>query len=298
VPRVAVTGASGLIGTALVPALEARGHRVVRLVRRPPAADEVRWDPRRGDLDPHAIDGVHAVVHLGGESLAAGRWTGARKMRLLDSRVRGTRLVAETLARMSPRPVTLVSMSAVGIYGDRGDLVVDETSAPGDDFLATLCIEWERAAEPAAEAGVRVVHPRVGPVLSGRGGALAKMLPAFRLGVAGPLGSGRQWMSWIALDDAVAALVAAVERDALRGPVNVVAPAPVTNAEFTRTLARLLRRPAVIPIPALALRLLFGELADAALLASQRVRPAALERAGFGFRYSALEEALRRALSE
>jgi uncharacterized protein (TIGR01777 family) len=298
VARVAVTGASGLIGTALVPALEARGHRVVRVVRRSPAAGEVPWDPRRGTLDPRALDGVEAVVHLAGESLAAGRWTRARKARLLDSRVRGTRLVAETLARMSPRPATLVSMSAVGIYGARGDVVLDETSPPGDDFLAALCIQWERAADPAAEAGVRVVHPRVGPVLSGRGGALAKMLPAFRLGVAGPLGGGRQWMSWIALDDAVAALVAAVERDALRGAVNVVAPAPVTNAEFTRTLARLLRRPAMIPVPALALRLLFGELADAALLASQRVRPAVLERAGFGFRHPTLEEALRRALSE
>jgi uncharacterized protein (TIGR01777 family) len=292
-----VTGASGLIGSALVPALAAHGHRVLRLVRRTPAVGEAHWDPRRAELDPHVLEGVNAVVHLAGESLAAGRWTHARKHRVLDSRVRGTRLLAETLARMAPRPAVLVSMSAVGIYGNRGDELLDETSAPGDDFLATVCIEWERAADAAASAGVRVVHPRLGPVLAAQGGALEKMLPAFRLGVAGPLGGGRQWMSWIALDDAVAALIAAVESNALSGPVNVVAPNPVTNAEFTRTLARLLHRPALLPVPAFALRLAFGKLADAALLASQRVRPAALERAGFRFAHPELGEALRAAIA-
>jgi len=294
---VAVTGASGLIGSALVPALAAHGHRVLRLVRRAPAVGEAHWNPMRAELDPHVLEGVDAVVHLAGESLAAGRWTHARKHRILDSRVRGTRLLAETLARMSPRPAVLVSMSAVGIYGNRGNELLDETSAPGADFLATVCIEWERAADAAANAGVRVVHPRLGPVLAAQGGALAKMLPAFRLGIAGPLGGGRQWMSWIALDDAVAALIAAVASSALSGPVNVVAPDPVTNAEFTRTLARLLHRPALLPVPAFALQLAFGKLADAALLASQRVRPAALERAGFHFVHPALGEALRAAIA-
>lgn len=294
---VAVTGASGLIGRALVPALAGRGHRVLRLVRRAPAVGEGHWDPMRAELDPHVLEGVDAVVHLAGESLAAGRWTHARKHRILDSRVRGTRLLAETLARMAPRPAVLVSMSAVGIYGNRGDELLDETSAAGNDFLATLCMEWERAADPAAKAGVRVVHPRLGPVLAAQGGALEKMLPPFRLGIAGPLGGGGQWMSWIALDDAVAALIIAVESNALSGPVNVVAPNPVTNAEFTRTLARLLRRPALLPVPAIALRLAFGKLADAALLASQRVRPAALERGGFRFAHPELGDALRAALS-
>ncbi|HEU4700197.1 MAG TPA: TIGR01777 family oxidoreductase [Gemmatimonadales bacterium] len=291
-----VTGASGLVGSVLVPFLTTGGHRVTRLVRRTPGPGEARWDPARGTIDAAALEGVDAVIHLAGENLAGGRWTEARKRRLVESRTRSTRLLAEALARLAQPPAALVSVSAVGIYGDRGDEPLDETSAPGADFLARLALAWEAAAAPAAEAGIRVVHPRLGVVLTPAGGALAKLLLPFRLGAGGRLGDGRQWMSCLSIDDAIGILYEAAAGAALAGPVCAVAPAPLTNAEFTRALARTLHRPALLPVPATALRLALGELADAALLASQRVLPHALAAAGYPFRHPTVPAALAHVL--
>jgi len=297
-PRtIAISGASGLVGTALARALQSGGHRVVRLVRRPPGADEVRWDPAGGTIDAAGLEGVDGVVHLAGESIADGRWTSARKRRIRDSRVEGTRLLAGALGRLARKPAVLVSASAIGIYGDRGDEELDEASAPGRGFLADVGRAWEAATADAATAGIRVVLPRLGIVLAPDGGALAKMLPPFRLGLGGPLGPGTQWMSWITLEDTVRVLLAALERPALSGPVNATAPAPVTNAEFTRLLAAAVHRPAIFPVPALALEVLFGEMAREALLASQRVIPRRLTAAGFVFEDPVLGPALRRIVS-
>jgi uncharacterized protein (TIGR01777 family) len=293
--RVLVSGATGFIGSALVHRLVAEGIAVRRLTRRAPAAgsDDVRWDPTRGEIDPRALDGVDGVVHLAGEKIDQ-RWTTRLKHELRESRVRGTGLIARAVASAPTRPRVLVSGSAVGIYGDRGDELLDETSPPGDDFLARLAVEWEASARPAADAGVRVVHPRTGIVLSPRGGALARMLPPFRLGVGGPTGSGHQWMSWIALDDMVEALLFALRTEALAGPVNLTAPEPVRNAELTTTLGRVLHRPAILPTPKFALALMFGsEMVESTLFASQRAVPRKLERAGFVFRHREVGEALR-----
>jgi uncharacterized protein (TIGR01777 family) len=258
---------------------------------RPAGPGEISWDPGAGRIDAAALEGVDAVVHLAGESIGR-RWSAAVRSRILESRVRGTRLLADTLASLSRPPELLVSASAVGYYGDRGDEPLDESSPPGDDFLAGVAEAWENAANPAAEAGIRVVHPRFGVVLSPAGGALKRMLPAFRLGAGGRLGSGRQWMSWISIDDAVDALRFVIDTPALAGPIDFTAPEPVTNAEFTRVLGRLLRRPPFLAVPAAALRFLFGEMADRTLLASQRARPARLLGAGFSFRHPTLEDAL------
>ena len=297
-PRtIAISGASGLVGTAVAKALAARGDRVLRLVRKPPGRDDIRWDPAGGTIDAPRLEGVAGVVHLAGESIADGRWTAERKRRIRDSRVAGTRLLAEALSRLTRKPAVLVSASAVGIYGDRGDEPLDESSATGQGFLADVGREWEAATEPAAGAGIRVVLLRLGIVLAPHGGALAKMLPPFRLGLGGRLGRGTQWMSWITLDDAVRVVLAALDRPDLAGPVNAVAPAPVTNAEFTRLLAASVHRPAIFPVPAAALELLFGEMARAALLASQRVLPRRLAAAGFVFEDPALGPALRRVVS-
>ncbi|HQR18999.1 MAG TPA: TIGR01777 family oxidoreductase [Gemmatimonadales bacterium] len=235
---------------------------------------------------------MDAAVHLAGESIAAGRWTAETKRRIRDSRVLGTRLLAESLARLMRRPRVLVTASAVGIYGDRGDDILNEDSPPGSDFLARVGQEWEAAAKPAAEAGIRVVHLRFGIILAREGGALPRMVRPFMLGAGGPIGSGRQWMSWIALDDAIAAVLEALHNEQARGPINAVAPGPVRNAEFAAALGAALHRPALIPAPAFALRLLYGEMADAALLASQRVVPSRLEALGFRFRHPALPGAL------
>ena len=289
---VAVSGASGLLGSALLPALRAAGWIPRPLVRRAAAADEVQWDPAVGTLDLKALEGVTAAVHLAGESIAAGRWTAEAKRRIRESRIQGTRLLAESLARLRVRPRVLVTASAVGIYGDRGDTPLDETSDLGTDFLARVGQEWEAAAQPAVDAGIRVVPLRFGIVLAREGGALPRMLTPFRMGVGGPLGSGRQWMSWIAIDDAVAAVLEALRNEAARGPINAVAPEPVRNAEFAARLGEALGRPAIIPAPAFALRALFGEMADGALLASQRVLPARLTALGFRFKYPALPETL------
>jgi uncharacterized protein (TIGR01777 family) len=292
-PSIALTGSSGLIGSALTPVLAARGWAVRPLVRRAAGAGEVRWDPAAGTLDLDVLRGVTAAVHLAGEPLAEGRWTEERKRRIRSSRVQGTRLLAESLARLEPRPGVLVSASAVGIYGDRGDDLLDEASAPGSDFLAEVAREWEGATAPARDAGIRVVTLRFGVILSREGGALPRMVQPFLLGVGGPIGNGKQWMSWIAIDDAIRVTLTALQDPALHGPVNVVSPEPVRNAEFADTLGKVLHRPALVPAPAFALRLLFGEMADAALLASQRVVPGKLEALQFPFQYRSLAHALR-----
>jgi len=295
---VAVTGASGLVGSALGAALAARGHRVLRLVRTTPATatdDAVRWDPDGGSLDAGALEGADAIVHLAGETIAS-RWTAAKKNRIRDSRVRSTALLAGTAARLARPPRVLISASALGYYGDRADVVLTETSPAGTGFLADVCREWEAATSAAALVGIRVVHLRIGIVLSRHGGALASLLPVFRLGFGGPIGSGAQWMSWIALEDTVGAILHALATEDLRGPANVVGPEPVTNREFVRTLGRVLGRPAVFPFPAPVARLLLGEMADALLLASARVVPARLRETAFAFRFPTLEAALRHEL--
>jgi len=293
---VAVTGASGLIGGALVPFLRAGGHDVLRMVRRTPRAqDEARWDPESGELDASALGSLDAVVHLAGENIAGGRWTEARKTRLRASRVGPTRLLAEALARLKHKPQVLVSASALGYYGHRGDTWLTEKDSPADDFLGRLSVEWERATAPAQEAGIRVVSPRIGIVLSPAGGALAKMLLPFKAGLGGVVGPGTQYMSWIALDDLVGVIQHLLERSDLAGPVNAVSPSPVTNAELTKTLGRVLGRPTLMAVPAFALRLVLGEMADT-LLASTRLRPERLLATGYRFRFPELEGALRHAL--
>ena len=294
--RISVTGSSGLIGSALVPFLTAQGHEVGRVVRSTTAAGAWRWDPGAGHVDAGAVNGKDAVVHLAGENIAAGRWSAARKARIRDSRVRGTRVVAQAVARADPRPKALLCASAMGFYGDRGDERLTEASAPGRGFLSEVSREWEEACAPARDQGVRVVNLRFGIVLSPAGGALAKMLLPFRLGAGGVVGSGKQWWSWVALDDAVGAIQHALVTAGLSGPLNVAAPNPVTNAEFTRTLGRVLARPTLFPVPVFAARLAFGEMADALLLASARVVPERLQQTGYVFRHPELEGALRHLL--
>ncbi len=295
--RIAVAGASGLVGKALCASLEAEGTAVVRLVRREAAGpNEVSWDPARGRLDAAALEGIGAFVHLSGESIAGGRWTRARKRSIVESRTVTTRLVSATLAKLGSRP-SLIAASAIGFYGDRGGEWVDETSRPGHGFLAEVCVEWERAADAAREAGLRVVNARIGVVLDPAGGALAAMLLPFRLGLGGRLGSGTQYTSWITLDDVVGALRHCIVSATLSGPVNAVAPAPVTNAELTRALARALSRPAFMTVPAAVLRLALGEAADELLLGGARVSSRKLESSGYRFRDPDLDAALRRILA-
>jgi len=295
--RIAVTGASGLVGGALLPFLSGGGHQIVRLVRGTPTTpDEHRWSPESGIVDVDRHGPIDAVIHLAGENVAGRRWTPSFKARIRDSRVGPTRALARSLAAATHTPAVLISASAIGLYGDRGDETLTEASAAGTGFLASVCQEWEAAASPASDAGIRVVHARFGIILDARGGALAKMRLPFSLGLGGPLGTGRQYYSWVSMEDVLGALLYATTRDDLRGPINVTSPQPVTNAEFTRTLGRVLKRPAVIPVPALALTALFGEMAQAELLGSKRVLPAALERAGFEFLLPHLEDALRHTL--
>lgn len=294
--RVLVSGSRGLIGCAVVPRLAAGGQEVVRLVRRGGAVGGVRWSPERGELDPQGLAGLDAVVHLAGKNVAAGRWTASFKETLRASRVRGTRLLCEGLARQVPPPRVLVSASAVGFYGDRGERVLDEESASGTSFLADVVRQWEAATRPAEEAGIRVVRLRFGMVLSPAGGALRSLLRVFRIGLGGSVGDGRQYWSWISIDDAVGAICHALRTETLAGPVNAVAPAAVTNREFCRTLGRVLRRPAWMPLPALVARLALGEMARDLLLASTRVVPLRLLQSGYPFRDKHLEDALRRLL--
>jgi uncharacterized protein (TIGR01777 family) len=295
--RVAVTGSHGLIGSALVSALHARGDDVLRLVRgRAQRDDEAAWDPAAGQIDARRLEGIEAAVHLAGASLAS-RWTADQKEAIRSSRRLGTSLLAGALAGLPGRPRVLVSASAAGYYGDRGDEVLTETSAAGTGFLADVCREWEAAADPARRARIRVVHTRFGVVLARAGGILAKLVPVFRMGAGGPLGHGRQYLPWVVLDDVVAVILLALDRTDLDGPVNVVAPQAVTNREFTSALGHALGRPAVLPVPAAALRAMFGEMADEALLVSQRVEPARLKALGYPFRFARLEPALRHALA-
>lgn len=293
---VAVTGASGLVGSHLAPFLRGAGWRVLRMVRRPTSApDEARWDPETGYVNTEALTGARAVIHLAGESVAA-RWTDARKRRIRDSRVRGTETLARALANMETPPSVLVSASGIDYYGDRGDERLDEHAAPGDGFLAEVCQAWEAAATPARDSGIRVVHPRIGMVLARGGGALGAMLPPFKLGLGGPIGGGRQFMSWIALDDLAHLLRYLLDHPDLSGPVNAVSPNPATNRDFTATLGRVLKRPALVPLPSLAVSSLFGEMGRTMLLQGRRAEPARLSQASFQFRHPELEGALRHEL--
>lgn len=289
---IAITGASGLVGQALSAFLTTGGHTVRPLVRRKAKPGEIAWDPARGEIDRAALEGIDAIVHLAGESIM-GRWTDAKKKRVYDSRIDGTRLLAEAIAGLDRKPSVFISASAIGYYGDRGAERVTEESPPGDGFLAEVCTAWEAAARPAVDAGVRVVHPRIGIVLSAAGGALAQMLLPFKLGLGGPVGPGDQYWSWVAIDDAIGAIHHAIVDDAIAGPMNLTALAPVTSREFARTLGQVLGRPAVLRVPAFALKLAMGQAADEMLLSGQRVIPAVLQATGYHFRYPGLEEALR-----
>ena len=297
---IAITGATGLIGRHLVPFLTTGGHRVRRVVRRATMSTDIPWDPASRRLDGARLNGVDAVIHLAGEPIAGGRWTAERRRRILESRAQGTMLIADTLAALPSPPRVLISASAVGVYGDRGAEELTEESrlrtGPATLFVERVGHAWEAGAEAADRAGIRVVRLRIGIVLTPDGGALAQMMPPFRAGVGGRLGSGVQYMSWIGIDDVLGAILHVLRTDALRGPVNVTAPGPVTNAEFTRQLGRILGRPALLPVPAAALRLLLGEMADELLLASLRVRPERLLRSGYVFRQPTLAEALRHVL--
>ena len=294
--KIVMSGASGLIGSALRPALASQGHEVVPLVRRRPRSGEraIGWDPEAGTIDRTGggLEGSDVVINLVGENVF-GRWTAEKKRRIRESRVNGTRLVSDTIAGLARRPSVLLAASAIGYYGNRGDEELTEQSSSGDDFLAQVARDWEAATAPAARAGIRVVNLRFGVVLSPAGGALAKMLPPFRLGVGGPVGSGDQFLSWIALDDAVAAILHAWTTASLAGPLNVTAPHPVTNREFAKTLGRVLGRPAVLPVPAFALRMAFGAEGAEMLLGGQRVLPARLLASAFRFQYGEVEAALR-----
>lgn len=293
--RIAISGATGLLGGALTRSLRADGHRVQAITRSPQAADDIVWDPADGRLDPADLEGVDAVVHLAGHPIGDERWSDEVKREIRESRVTGTRLLAETLAGLSDPPSTLLSGSAVGYYGDRGDEILTEDAAPGDDFLAEVCAAWESAADPARDAGLRVVHPRTGVVLAAGGPLIDKVELPFRLGVGGKVGSGRQYVPWIALDDHVAAMRFLLGAE-LSGPVNVTAPEPVTNAELTRAIGRALRRPTVLPIPTLAIRALYGEMGESLATVSQRAVPHRLREAGFTHKVG-LDEALRRAFA-
>jgi len=294
--RVCVSGASGMVGGTLTARLQQDGHEVMPLVRHSAGDAGISWDPADGQIDADRLNGFDAVVHLAGENIAEGRWTAAKKARIRDSRVQGTRLLSSALAQLENKPQVLVSASANGYYGDRGDELLTEDSPAGDGFLPEVCVDWEAATQPAVEAGIRVINLRIGPVLSTQGGALAKMLLPFRMGVGGVVGNGRQYFSWIELDDLVGAIVFAIQHESLRGPVNAVAPQSVTNREFTKTLGKVLKRPTVMPMPAFAMRLALGELADGLLLASARVEPRRLLDTGFPFAYPDLEGALRHLL--
>jgi uncharacterized protein len=291
--RILVSGSHGLVGKALIRSLTSDGHEVVRLVRgKPSGAAEIEWHPNEGRIDAAALEGLDAVVHLAGESIASGRWSDEKKRAIRDSRVKGTALLSDALARLTRPPAVFVSASAIGYYGDRGDELLTETSAPGKDFLSGVCVEWEQATRPAIEKGIRTVHARFGIILDAKEGALSKMLTPFRMGIGGRIGDGKQWMSWIDIEDVVNGLKFLIE-SSVSGPVNFVAPNPVTNAEFTKTLGRVLSKPTLFPVPAFGARLAFGEMADALLLSSQRVKPGVLQ----DFAYPTLDSALRHLLA-
>lgn len=295
--KIAITGSTGLIGEQLIRELAGAGHQVVRMVRSAPSGTDILWRPG-GTLDPAALRGIDAVIHLAGESIGGSspldlRWTRAKKARILGSRVEGTTTIAEAVARSDGGPRVMVSASAIGLYGNRGEEVLTEDRAPGQDFLAEVVTAWEAAAEPARTAGVRVVHPRIGIVLDPDGGALQKMLPLFRAGVGGKFGDGSQWWSWVSVADVVGAIRWMVETGSAEGPYNVTGPHPTTNAEFTAVLGEVLGRPTFVTVPAFGPKLLLGELADALLFNSQRVDSSKLAAAGYAFRFADLAPALR-----
>lgn len=296
--KIGITGASGLVGSALVPYLRAQGHEVMRLVRtNESATDALWWDPGAGILSPDDLEGIDAVIHLAGANVAGGRWTKKRKQEILDSRVFGVRTLVKAIRACSKGPSIVISASASGIYGDRGDEWLDESSAHGQGFLAEVCQKWEQEWQPVAQLGVRVATLRLGLVLSAQGGALGKMLPAFKCGFGGRLGMGKQWMSWIDEEDLVAIFQQVLSDPELHGPINAVSPEPVRNETFTKTLGAVLKRPTWLGVPAFALRLIFGEMADAALLSSARVKPQVLEESGFHFRSANLEMSLAKILN-
>lgn len=297
--RIAITGATGLIGSALTPHLESLGHEVIRVVRSSPSGTDIEWSPAEGRIGPNALDGIDAVVHLAGAGIGDKRWTDEYKRELLESRTKGTALISEAVASADNGPTVLLSGSAIGIYGARGDEELNEQSAPGDGFLADICVQWEQSTAAAETAGVRVVHLRTGIVLSAEGGALKKQLPLFKFGLGGKMGSGDQWQSWISIDDEVAAIAHLLTAET-SGAVNLTAPEPVTNAEFTDTLGDVLNRPTILPIPKFGPKLLLGgELADNLLFSGQRVLPAVLETDdGFTFQHPDLATALHALLGK
>ncbi len=290
--RILVSGSTGLIGSALVPRLATAGHAVVRLVRRDPGEDRIEWDPDRGAIDAARIGGFDCVIHLAAEPIS-GRWTGEKKRRIRESRTKGTQLLSETLSRCAQPPRLLICASAVGYYGNRGEEVLREDSRPGEGFLAEVARSWEEAAAPARAAGIRVVNLRTGVVIARSGGALARMLPPFRLGLGGSIGSGRQFWSWIDIEDLLEIILTVASHESLEGAINAVSPNPITNREFAKTLARVLRRPCLFRVPATALRLALGEAAFDMVLSSARVLPARLLAVGYRFRHPDLEGALR-----
>lgn len=295
--KILISGASGLIGSALKTALSTRGDSILSLTRRNARNDdEITWDPSSNTLDPSRLTNIDGVIHLAGENIASRRWTAAQKARIRDSRVQGTALLAQTLASMSSPPKVFISASAIGYYGNRHDEILTEDSQPGEGFLPNVSIAWENAAKPATEASIRTVHPRIGIVLSPKGGALGKMLLPFKLGLGGIVGSGNQYMSWITLDDLVSLFLFAIDNESINGAINAVSPTPVTNREFTKTLGRVLSRPTIFPLPAFAAKLALGEMADALLLASTRVISSRLEKTSFSFAHPHLEPALRHLL--
>jgi uncharacterized protein len=295
--RVAITGATGLIGTGIVRRLEEAGDQTIRLTRRPPTSTvtQAQWSIEEGLVNPSRLEGAYGVIHLAGESIV-GRWSEDKKRRIRDSRVKGTRKLCQDLAALSDKPAVLVCASATGYYGDRGDEVLDEASAPGEGFLADVCKEWESATSPAAEAGIRVVNVRTGVVIAREGGALANMLLPFKAGVGGKVGSGKQYWSWISLDDITGVFVKALNDESISGPLNGTSPNPVTNAEFTRVLGEVLHRPTILPLPGFAARMVLGQMADDLLLASARVLPRGLQTSGYTFEYPELRACLEHEL--
>ena len=292
--KIAIAGASGLVGSALIPSLTHDGATITRLVRSTPKSGEIEWHPNQDHLNVQSLEGFDVIINLAGENIAGGRWTDEQKRKIRDSRVSGTHLLSEAIAKMSVKPSAFLCASATGIYGDRDDEILDEQSESGGGFLAGVCREWEKACEPAIKAEVRVVNLRLGPVIAREGGMLAKLLTPFKMGMGGKVGSGKQYISWVGLDDVVNAIKLAINDQSIRGPLNIVSPNPVTNEEFTRTLGHVLNRPTALAVPAFAARLAFGEMADEMLMASQKVLPRKLSANGFQFQYPELEEALKK----
>jgi uncharacterized protein (TIGR01777 family) len=292
--KIAIAGASGLIGSALIPALAADGAAITRLVRSAPKSGEIEWHPNQDQINPQSLEGFDVIVNLAGENVAGSRWTDEQKRKIRDSRVGGTHLLSEAIAKMDAKPSAFICASATGIYGDRDDETLDEQSESGGGFIAGVCREWEKACELAIKAGVRVVNLRFGPILAREGGMLSKLLTPFKMGMGGKVGSGKQYISWVSLDDAVSAVKLAISDQNIRGPLNIVSPNPVTNEEFTRALGHVLNRPTALAVPAFAARLAFGEMADEMLLSSQKVLPKKLTAAGFHFQYPELEVAMKK----